>query len=67
MGLAGSILKFDDGVRRMLGLKGVTLRDIVKMASENPAKQIGVYDRKGGITQGKDADILLVDDPLTIK
>lgn len=37
------------------------------MASENPAKQIGVYDRKGSITQGKDADILLIDNKLTIR
>ncbi|GGN66589.1 hypothetical protein GCM10007971_36790 [Oceanobacillus indicireducens] len=37
------------------------------MTSENPTKQIGVYDRKGSITQGKVADILLVDNKLTIK
>ncbi len=65
--LAGSILKMHDGVRRMLGLQGVSLRDVVKMASVNPAKQIGVYDRKGSIAVGKDADILIVDEALNIK
>ncbi len=65
--LAGSILKMHDGVRRMLGLQGVSLRDVVKMASVNPAKQIGVYDRKGSIAVGKDADILIVDKELNIK
>lgn len=65
--LAGSILKMCDAARRMLGLDGVTLQDVVKMASSNPAKQINVYDRKGSIAVGKDADILLVDDDLNIK
>src|SRR5690625_5993739 len=44
--LAGSILKMDDGVRNMLSLQGVTFSNIIKMASVNPAKQIGVLDRK---------------------
>lgn len=65
--LAGSILKMCDAVRTMLDLEGVSLDDIVKMASINPAKQIGVYNRKGSIAVGKDADLLLVDDDLTIK
>lgn len=65
--LAGSILKMDKGVQMMLGLDGVTLGDVVQMASVNPAKQIGIYDRKGSIKEGKDADILLVDDALNIQ
>ncbi|MBU8789387.1 N-acetylglucosamine-6-phosphate deacetylase [Oceanobacillus caeni] len=65
--LAGSILKMDKGAQMMLGLDGVTLGDVVQMASVNPAKQIGIYDRKGSIKEGKDADILLVDDALNIQ
>jgi len=65
--LAGSILKMDDGVRNMLSLQGVTFSNIIKMASVNPAKQIGVFDRKGSIAENKDADLLLVDDEMNIK
>lgn len=65
--LAGSVLKMIDGVRNMLNLDGVTLSDVVKMASVNPAKQIGVFDRKGSISVGKDADILLLDGDWNIK
>ncbi|WP_339226592.1 N-acetylglucosamine-6-phosphate deacetylase [Oceanobacillus sp. FSL K6-2867] len=65
--LAGSILKMHEGAKQMLKLAGVSIRDIVQMASVNPAKQIGIYDRKGSISHGKDADILLVDDELNIK
>lgn len=65
--LAGSILKMDEGARIMRTLDGVELEEIVKMASVNPAKQIGVFDTKGSIAQNKDADLLIVDDGLNIK
>lgn len=65
--LAGSILKMDEGVRIMLSLQGVRIEDVIKMASINPAKQLGVFDRKGSIAIGKDADLLVVDDELNIK
>ncbi|GAQ19196.1 N-acetylglucosamine-6-phosphate deacetylase [Oceanobacillus picturae] len=64
--LAGSILKMRDGAKQMLDLDGVTLQEVIEMASVNPAKQLGVYDRKGSITVGKDADLLLVDRQLHI-
>src|SRR5690625_1308368 len=65
--LAGSILRMIDGAKNMLKLDGVTLNDVIKMASVNPAKQIQMFDRKGSITVGKDADILLVDAKLQLK
>ncbi|WP_217588494.1 N-acetylglucosamine-6-phosphate deacetylase [Lentibacillus saliphilus] len=64
--LAGSILKLKDGAKNMLKLSGVELEQIVEMASANPAKQIHMYDKKGRIDIGTDADILLVDDHLNI-
>ena len=33
----------------------------LKMVTENPARSIGVFDRKGSITLGKDADIAILD------
>ncbi|MFC2949756.1 N-acetylglucosamine-6-phosphate deacetylase [Virgibacillus sediminis] len=65
--LAGSILKLKDGAKRMLGLEGATLEAVTQMASANPAKQLGMFDRKGSIAVGKDADLLLLDDELNIK
>ena len=35
---------------------------ILPMLTENPAKLIGVYDRKGSIADGKDADLVLLDE-----
>lgn len=60
--LAGSILKFSDGVKNMLKFTGCRLEDIIEMVSVNPAKQLNVYDRKGSIALGKDADIVLLND-----
>jgi N-acetylglucosamine-6-phosphate deacetylase len=64
--LAGSILKMNEGAKQMLQLPGVTMRDIVRMSAENPAKQLGVWERKGSIAAGKDADVLLVNEELDI-
>ncbi len=50
----------------MLKLNRVTIRNIIEMTSTNPAKQLNIYDQKGSISVGKDADILLVDDALNI-
>ncbi|GAB3062372.1 N-acetylglucosamine-6-phosphate deacetylase [Virgibacillus ainsalahensis] len=65
--LAGSILKMNEGARKMLQLTGVSMQDIIKMASINPAKQIGMFETKGSISVGKDADVLLIDEKLNIK
>lgn len=65
--LAGSILKMYQGAQQMLKIDEVTIRDVVQMAASNPAKQINIFDRKGSIAVGKDADLLLVDDHLNIR
>ena len=36
------------------------------MASANPAKHLGVFNKKGSISPGKDADLLLFDDNVNI-
>jgi N-acetylglucosamine-6-phosphate deacetylase len=39
----------------------MSLENIIPMLTENPAKLIGVYNRKGSIDEGKDADIVIID------
>ena len=41
--------------------------DAIFSATRNPAKSIGVYDRVGSISVGKEADMLLVDDEYHLK
>jgi N-acetylglucosamine-6-phosphate deacetylase len=59
--LAGSVLKLGQAVKNMLKYTGCSIEDVIKMASENPAKQLKLYDRKGSLAVGKDADIVLLD------
>lgn len=64
--LAGSVLKMDDAVRMMRNI-GADLPDLIKMSSANAAKRLGVYDRKGSIEVGKDADLVLMDADLQVR
>ncbi|MBU9711872.1 N-acetylglucosamine-6-phosphate deacetylase [Evansella tamaricis] len=64
--LAGSILKMNDGVKNIMEFTGCTLESAVKMASSNPAKQLSIFDRKGSIATGKDADLVLVNSDMEV-
>ncbi len=64
--LAGSILKMNDSLKNIINAAQIPLAEAVKMASANPAKQLNVYDRKGSITIGKDADITILSEDLEV-
>ncbi|NRD78244.1 N-acetylglucosamine-6-phosphate deacetylase [Bacillus sp. BRMEA1] len=64
--LAGSILRLSDGVKNMVVFTECSLAEAIEMAAVNPAKQLNVYDRKGSIAIGKDADIVILDDKLEV-
>jgi len=42
------------------------MADACRMASETPARIMGVLDRKGTIEEGKDADIMMFDDDINL-
>lgn len=65
--LAGSTLKMGQAVKNMLAYSNCTLTDLIQMVSANPAKQLKIFDRKGSITAGKDADIVILDNNMEIK
>jgi N-acetylglucosamine-6-phosphate deacetylase len=60
--LAGSILRLAQAVKNMTDFTNCSLEEAIQMASVNPAKQLNIYDRKGSIKEGKDADIVILDD-----
>ena len=65
-GFAGSVCTTDRLVRTMISIGGCTLEQAVKMASFNPARVMGVSDRKGSLEIGKDADIVIFDDNINV-
>ncbi len=64
--LAGSTLTMDGAVRNMVRRVGVSLMDAVEMASATPARELGVQGQKGAIAVGYDADLVLLDEALTV-
>lgn len=64
--IAGSIATMDRLVRTAVQKAGIPLADVSRMASETPARIMGVYDRKGSIEAGKDADIMMFDKDLNL-
>ncbi|MDD4879315.1 MAG: N-acetylglucosamine-6-phosphate deacetylase [Candidatus Omnitrophica bacterium] len=65
--LAGSVIGLNDAVRNMMKFTGVSLPGAVGMASLNPARVLGVEKRKGSLSVGKDADVVIFDKDLKIK
>ena len=59
---AGSTLTSDVALKNLLAFTGRPLEEVLPMMTENPARLIGVYDRKGSIADGKDADLVLLDE-----
>ena len=64
--LAGSIATMDRLIRTCVQQAGIPLEDACRMASETPAKIMKVYDRKGSLEAGKDADIIMLDPNLEL-
>jgi N-acetylglucosamine-6-phosphate deacetylase len=64
--LAGSALSMNEAVRRMHELAGVPLFDCVRMATETPARVLGLENELGVLKPGARADIVVCDEHLSI-
>jgi len=60
--LAGSVLKMNDALKNVISFTRCSLRDALKMVCENPAKLLNIYSRKGSVAEGKDADLVVLDE-----
>ncbi|MGG3855825.1 N-acetylglucosamine-6-phosphate deacetylase [Caldifermentibacillus hisashii] len=60
--LAGSILKLNHGVKHVMKFANLTLPEVVKLVTMNPAKELGLHHRKGSIEAGKDADLVVLNE-----
>ncbi|HSJ37141.1 MAG TPA: N-acetylglucosamine-6-phosphate deacetylase [Planococcus sp. (in: firmicutes)] len=64
---AGSVLKMNEGLRQLRQAADISWTDAIKLSSENAAHRLGVWDRKGSIERGKDADIVLVTEDFSVR
>lgn len=58
--LAGSMLTMTRAVQNMVELAGLPLETVIPMATEVPARILGVSDRKGKLESGYDADVVVL-------
>jgi N-acetylglucosamine-6-phosphate deacetylase len=65
--LAGGALLLNRAVEKMMHFSGVALAEAVEMASLTPARAIGFDKEKGSIEEGKDADVVVLDDDFGVK
>lgn len=64
---AGSVATTDRLVRNMVTMADIPLPEAVRMMSSTPARVMGVGNRKGELTAGKDADIIFFDEAITVQ
>lgn len=58
--LAGSMLTMDQALINLLDVTGRSIEDCWVCSSKNPARSVGVANRKGDIRIGMDADLILL-------
>ena len=65
-GLCGSVMSICGALHNWIKHTGTPLATSLTMITESPARAVGVFDRKGSLAAGKDADIVLLDRELKV-
>ncbi|MBK8025702.1 MAG: N-acetylglucosamine-6-phosphate deacetylase [Chloroflexi bacterium] len=65
--LAGSSLTMDRALRTFMAATGESLEAVWQTTSLTPARAIGLADRKGSLEPGKDADLVVLDETLSVQ
>ncbi len=65
--LAGSVLTMECAVQNMVELAGWPIERVVPMATEVPARILGVASRKGKLQNGYDADLVVLSEKFEIE
>ena len=63
---AGKVISLHNTIKGLVEYEQLPLEDAITIATKNPAKALGLEGKKGTLTPGADADILLLDENLNI-
>ena len=63
---AGSTLTQDTALKNMLSWLPLSLEEILPTLTENPAREMGLWETKGSIAPGKDADLVFLNEQAEI-
>ncbi len=64
--IAGSVLTLDKAIANIKAASGLDISEIVNMVTLNPARKLGIDACKGSIAPGRDADMVIFDDKITV-
>ena len=64
---AGSTLTTGTALKNLVSFTNRPLEDVLPLLTKNPAQALRVYDKKGSIEQGKDADFVLLDHEMNVQ
>jgi N-acetylglucosamine-6-phosphate deacetylase len=64
---AGSVATADRLIRNIVTMADVPLLAAVKMMTSTPARILNVFDKKGSLVAGKDADLVMFDSDINIE
>ena len=65
--IAGSTLTQDRAFKRAVTVDRLPVEDVVTALSTNPARLLGISDKVGSLSPGKDADLVLLDENFDLK
>ncbi len=63
---AGSTLTLINALKNLIKFTGLPPEKVLPLLTENPARLLGLADRKGAIAPGMDADLVLLGEDLTV-
>lgn len=64
---AGSTLTTGTALRNLVKFTGQPLERVLPLLTENPARMLGIFGRKGSLDIGKDADFVVLDTGLEVR
>ncbi len=64
--LAGSVLQMNQAIRNIMEFANIDFETAVKFATENPAKNLDVFDKMGSIKENKLANLVVVDKNINV-
>lgn len=64
--LAGSTLTMNHAIRNIIKFTNVKLEGAIKFATENPAKNLNIFDKVGSIKEGKFANFVVIDKDINV-
>ena len=66
-GLSGSTLMLDQALRNMIKFTGMSLNEVLPMATSVPAEAMGWSGQRGVLKPGADADVIIFNDDLIVE